>query len=86
LSILCIDRETANQDQLAAKSGTWRRTFMKNLTTRYMMRAVQYGTLVLISGASLLNLTVFQRQCLILVVLVWANIFFLFQCLLGQQA
>jgi hypothetical protein len=38
---------------------------------------------ILIS-ASFLNLTVFERQYLILILIIWANIFFLYKAWLGQ--
>lgn len=57
---------------------------MKNTIIRYVEQTVKYAPPALILGSSLLNLTVFQRQFLMLILLIWVNMFFLFKALFGQ--
>jgi hypothetical protein len=66
------------------KTGIWERACMKNLIVRYVKQGAKFAPPTLIMGASLLNLSVFQRQFLILIMLVWVNLFFLFKALFGQ--
>lgn len=52
---------------------------MKKKIIRIMEKGVTYAPPSLILGISLLNnLTLFQRQILILLLLVWVNVIFLF--------
>lgn len=57
---------------------------MKKKIFRRIGQIVTYAPPVGILGASLLNLTTFERQYLILILIIWANIFFLYKAWLGQ--
>lgn len=45
---------------------------------------VPYAPPTVILGVSLLNLTTFERQFLMLILLIWANVFFLLRAWLPQ--
>jgi hypothetical protein len=60
------------------------RPCMKNLIIRYVESGVKYAPPAVILGASLLNLTLFQRQYLMLVLIIWVNMFFLFKVFFSQ--
>ncbi len=57
---------------------------MKNKIFQRIGQIITYAPPVGILGASLLNLTTFERQYLILLLIIWVNMFFLFKAWLGQ--
>jgi hypothetical protein len=52
---------------------------MKKKTPRWLGQIITYSPLAGIVGASLLNLSKFQNQLLMLFLLVWASAFFLYK-------
>ncbi len=56
---------------------------MKKMVFQRIGQVLTYGPPVGILGASLLNLTTFERQYLILILIIWVNVFFLFKAWLG---
>ncbi len=56
---------------------------MKNRFFRRIGQIITFAPPVGILGASLMNLTAFERQYLILILIIWANIFFLYKAWLG---
>lgn len=57
---------------------------MKKKPIRVIEQIVTYSPLVGILGVSLLNLSAFQHQLLMLFLLVWANAFFLYKSWVSQ--
>jgi hypothetical protein len=57
---------------------------MKKKPIRVIEQIITYSPLVGILGASLLNLSAFQHQLLMLFLLVWANAFFLYKSWASQ--
>jgi hypothetical protein len=57
---------------------------MKKKTTHWIRQILTYSPLAGIIGASLLNLSAFQHQLLMLFLLVWANAFFLYKSWMTQ--
>jgi hypothetical protein len=51
---------------------------------KVLEQIITYSPLVGIIGASLLNVSAFQRQLLMLFLLIWANAFFLYKSWLTQ--
>ncbi|MBI5354761.1 MAG: hypothetical protein HZB50_19125 [Chloroflexi bacterium] len=57
---------------------------MKKKTNHWIKQVITYSPLVGIIGASLLNVTSFQRQLLMLFLLIWVNVFFLYKSWITQ--
>ncbi len=57
---------------------------MKNKIFHRLGQVITYAPPAGILGASFLNLTTFERQYLILILIIWANVFFLFKAWLAQ--
>jgi len=56
-----------------------RKQVMKKKYTQVIEQIITYSPLAGIVGASLLNLTKFQNQLLMLFLLIWASAFFLYK-------
>jgi hypothetical protein len=52
---------------------------MKAKVNRSLQQVITYSPLAAILGASLFNLSAFQHQVLMLLLLIWANAFFLYK-------
>ena len=61
-----------------------KRVCMKKKIFHRLGQIVTYAPPVGILGASLLNLTTVERQYLILILIIWVNMFFLYKTWLGQ--
>jgi len=57
---------------------------MKRKLIRLSKQVIIYSPLAGILGASFLNLTTFQRQLLMLFLLIWSNVFFLYKSWLNS--
>jgi hypothetical protein len=63
----------------------WVEAGMNKGITRIIERGVTYAPPALVLGSTFLNLTAFERQFLILIQLIWVNVFFMVKILFHGQ-